>query len=120
MTLPKLDHFIGFIANPHFVQDVAYGTRKITLSSGEKIDMPNVVRNIIESRIIEQYIIYCQEIGFECLKERELYRILKNCPAQQRKALQELDNISADGLQSVERLEEIIKKIGEKGRKLNG
>ena len=39
VILPKIDHFIGFISDLNFVQDVAYGTRKLTLSSGE-IEMP--------------------------------------------------------------------------------
>ncbi len=118
VTLPKIDHFIGFISDPNFVQDVAYGTRKLTLSSGEKIEMPNVVRNIITSRIFKQYMVYCKETGFECLSTRELYRILKFCPAKQKQALQGLDNTSADGLRSIERLEDIARKLGERGRSL--
>ena len=45
LTMPKIDHFIGFISSLHFVQDVAHGTRKLKLSSGETISMPNVVHN---------------------------------------------------------------------------
>ena len=61
---------------------------------------------------------YCNETDFECLSTRELYRILKFCPAKQKQALQSLDNISADGLRSIERLEDIAMKLGEKGRSL--
>jgi hypothetical protein len=25
MTMPKVDHFVAFIASPHLVQDVAHG-----------------------------------------------------------------------------------------------
>ena len=39
ITLPKIDHFIGFISSPHFVQDVAHGTRTLKLSSGETISI---------------------------------------------------------------------------------
>ena len=42
LTMLKIDHFIGFISSPHFVQDVAHGTRTLKLSSGETISMPNV------------------------------------------------------------------------------
>jgi hypothetical protein len=100
VTLPKIDHFIGFISDPNFVQEVAYGTRKLKLTSGEKIEMPNMVRNIITSGIPKQYTEYCKETGFKCLSTRELYRIFKFCPAKQKQALQGLDNTSADGLQS--------------------
>ena len=54
LTLPKIDHFIGFISSPHFVQDVAHGTRTLKLSSGETISMPNVVRNMVAIPIILQ------------------------------------------------------------------
>lgn len=116
LTMPKIEHFIGFISTPHFVQDVAHGTRTLRLSSGETINMPNVIRNIISARIIKQYVAYCEETNFKHLSERELYRVLKFCPAQQKKALQGLDNISADGLRGVEMLSEIIKKLGERGK----
>ena len=69
VTLPKIDHFIGFISGPHFVQDVAHGTRTLKLSSGETISMPNVVRNMVAARIIKQYVSYCKEIEFNHLSE---------------------------------------------------
>ena len=56
LTMPKIDHFIGFISSPHFVHDVAHGTRTLKLSSGETISMPNVVRNVVAARRIKQYI----------------------------------------------------------------
>ena len=114
--MPKIDHFTGFISSPHFVQDVAHGTRTLKLSSGETISMPNVVRNMVAARIIKQYVSYCKEIAFNHLSERQLYRVLKYCPGQQRKALQGLDNISADGRCGVEKLENVIRKLGERGK----
>ena len=67
VTLPKIDHFIGFISSPHFVQDVAHGTCTLKLSSGETNSMPNVVRNMVAARIIKQYVSYCKEITFNHL-----------------------------------------------------
>ena len=72
--------------------------------------MPNVVRNMVAARIIKQYISYCKEITFNHLSERELCRVLKYCPVQQKRALQGLDNISAHGLCGVE-------KLGERGKR---
>ena len=80
------------------------------------LSMPNVVRNMVAARIIKQYVSYCKEITFNHLSERELYRVLKYCPAQLKKALQGLDNISADGLCGVEKLESVIRKLGERGK----
>ena len=37
LIMPKIDHFIGFISSPHFVQDVARGTRTLTLSSRRSV-----------------------------------------------------------------------------------
>ena len=76
--------------------------------------MPNVVRDMVAARIIKQYVSYCKEIAFNHLSERELYRVLKYCPTQQKKALQGLDNISADGLCGVEK--NVIRKLGERGK----
>ena len=70
VTLPKINHFIEFISSPHFVQDVAHGTRTLKLSSGETISMPNVVRNMVAARVIKQYVLYCKEIAFNHLSER--------------------------------------------------
>ena len=111
LTLPKIDHFIGFISSPHFVQDVAHGTGTLKLSSGETISMPNVVRNMVLARIIKQYLSYCKETRFSHLSERELYRVFKYCPAQRKKALQGLDNINAGGLRGVEKLENVIRNV---------
>ena len=61
---------------------------------------------------------YCKETGFKCPSTRELYRILKFCPAKQKQALQGLDNTSADGIRRIERLEDIARKLGERGRSL--
>ena len=47
-------------SSPHFVRDVAQGTRTLKLSSGEIISMPNVVRNMVAARIIKQYVSYCK------------------------------------------------------------
>ena len=76
------------------------------------------MKNIITSRILKQYMAYCKETGSECLSTRELYRILKFCPAKQKQALQGLDNTSADGLRSIECLEDIARKLGERERSL--
>ena len=73
----KVDHFLDFISRPHFVQDVAYGTKTLKLSNGEKMEIPNVVRTVIASRIVDLYQQYCQETGFLSLGRSTLFSILQ-------------------------------------------
>lgn len=73
----KMDHFIDFVSRPEFVQDVAYGTKTIKLSHGEKLTIPNVVRTVIASRIIELYEGYCKETNFQPLGRSSLYSIIQ-------------------------------------------
>ena len=73
----KVDHFLDFISSPLFIQDVAYGTKTLKLSNGEKIDIPNVVRTVIASRLIQLYQSYCVETSFKPLERSTLFNILK-------------------------------------------
>lgn len=73
----KVDHFIDFISSPIFLQDVAYGTRKLKLSSGEEIEIPNMVRTVINSRMVKLYKSYCNETNFTPLGQSTLLAILK-------------------------------------------
>ena len=73
----KVDHFLDFISSPSFLQDVAYGTKTLKLSNGEKIDIPNVVRTVISSRLIQLYQTYCLETCFKPLGRSTLFNILK-------------------------------------------
>ena len=73
----KVDHFLDFIASPSFLQDVAYGTKSLKLSDGEKIEIPNVVRTVIASRLIQLYQSYCAESGFTPMGRSTLFSILK-------------------------------------------
>lgn len=59
-----------------------------------------MIRNIIHSRTIDQYRLYCQSTTngeFSPLSDTLLFNILQKCPATIQKCLAGLDNISADG-----------------------
>ena len=73
----KVDHFLDFISSPTFLQDVAYGTKTLKLSSGEKIEIPNVVRTVVASRLIQLYQAYCKEYEFAPLGQSTLFNIVK-------------------------------------------
>lgn len=61
IDLIKLEHFLRFVDQPYFYQDVVYGTRNIKLDSGEQFVMPNIVRTVTRSTMIEQYIKHCKD-----------------------------------------------------------
>ena len=69
----KLHHFIEFANQPHFYQDGAFGTRELKLDSGEKLTMPNVIRNVTRSTLISQYLQYCDEQKVEPLSHSTLF-----------------------------------------------
>lgn len=114
LDMKKVDHFVEFANRPHFYQDVAYGNKILKLDSGEKIQMPNVVRTVARSTMINQYFEFCKEEQFEPLSRSTLFKILDVREASQRKSLQGLDNIAADGAAGFQTAARIIDDL-EKG-----
>ena len=88
----KLDHFLDFVNRPDFYQDVAFVTRKLRISSGEKITMLNFIRKVTRSTMVRQYLQFCEEEQFEALSHAILFRILKVREVSQQKSLSGLDN----------------------------
>ena len=111
----KLDHFLDFVNRPYFYQDVAFGTRKLMLNSGEKITMPNVIRKVTRSTMVRQYLQFCEEEQFEPLSRATLFRVLEVREASQQKSLSGLDNIAADGSAGFERLDRIVDELNQIG-----
>ena len=108
----QIHHFLDFIQQSNLVQDVASGTRTVSLSMGRKAAMPNVVRTLHKAEIIRLYEASCVE---ECYgstpSTRTLWNILEMCPASQRKSLAGLDNVAAEGSDSFDVLNQVAKKI---------
>ena len=100
IDMVKLDHFLTFVDRPYFYQDVAYGQRTLKLESGERLAMPNIIRTVTRSTMIAQYLVFCEDDGFQPLSRATMYHVLKVREASQRKSLQGLDNVSADGAES--------------------
>ena len=109
----KLDHFLTFVDRPYFYQDVAYGQRTLKLESGERLAMPNIIRTVTRSTMIAQYLVFCEDDGFQPLSRATMYRVLKVREASQRKSLQGLDNVSADGAESFQRIIRIVEELEE-------
>ncbi|KAL9975846.1 hypothetical protein ACROYT_G013055 [Oculina patagonica] len=116
LDMEKVEHFVEFTNRPNFYQDVSYGSKILTLDSGEKIEMPNVVRTVTRSTMIEQYLEYCKEQCYEPLSRSTLFKILEFRKASQRKSLQGLDNTAADGAAGFETLDKLLETL-EKGGK---
>ena len=91
----KLEHFLSFVDQPYFDQAVSFGTKTVKLDSGQRMVMPNIVRTVGRSTMIEQY--RCREEEYQPLGKSTLYRILKVRDASQRKSLWGLDNTAASG-----------------------
>ena len=85
IDLVKLDHFLSFVDQPYFYQDVAYGTRTLKLDVGNHLVMPNVIRIVGRSAIIEQYLKHCCEEDFDPHGKSTLHRILQVREASKRR-----------------------------------
>ena len=85
------------------------------LDSGERIIIPAVIRTLIPSRIISQYMEYCREEGFLPASERSLYRMIEVCSASMQKSLHGLDNVTAKGTEAFDKISAIVESLAEHG-----
>ena len=108
IVMAKLDHFLTFVDRPYFYQDVAYDQRTLKLESGERLAMPNIIRTITGTTMIEQYLAFCEDDGFQPLSRATMYRVLKVRKASQRKSLQGIHNVPADGAEGFQRITQIV------------
>ena len=115
MVVPqeKLAHFLDFITSPHIIQDLPFGEKVLSLSTKEVIKIPNVVRNMIPERIVQQYQAYSKEENFTPLSRSTLLRVLQVCPASTRKSLQGIHYIRSAGAQAFDNLESVAERLGE-------
>ena len=111
----KTNHFVNFLSRPNFLQDVAFGTRTLKLDTGEQITIPNVIRTMVPSRIIKQYVSFCQDTGFKPASERALFRIIEVCATSTQKSLQGLDYFSTEGAQAFDTLVNAVSVLEENG-----
>lgn len=115
MDEEKMQHALSFFFDPSFMQIVSYGTREMKLDSGEKITIPDVVRTLCHSHLVDMYIAYCKETDFQPLGRTSLFHILRACAASKRKNLRGLDNITAEGVEGYTELHRLIDKLKDLG-----
>ena len=111
MDKTKLDHFLEFTSRPYYYQDVAFGSRSVTLESGEELVMPNVVRTVARCTIINQYLEYCEETSFQPISRSSMWRVLEVQEASQLKSLRGLDNTAAEETDAFDTLQRIINEL---------
>lgn len=112
----QVEHFIEFITSQNVIQDLPFGRRKLRLTSGEEIDIPNVFRLLIPSRLVDQYLHFCLETGFKPLGKSTLLKVIaESCGASVRKCMQGLDNYLADGTRAFDDLKVIVEKLSQVG-----
>ena len=119
-TEKQLTHFIEFIQSPHITTDMPFGERKLKLSNGHKVIVPDIIRNIIPSRIVAQYLAYCNESivadDFKPLASSSLFAILDRCSASMRKSLAGLDNFSCDGSTAFDQIRDLCDEMATHGK----
>ena len=98
----QLDHFIHFITCPYIIQDLPFGQKKLHLSNGNILEVPNVIRSLIPERIAAQYKQYCT-----------MLRVLSACNATVRRCLQGLDYFVADGDSAFGELIDLLSQISD-------
>ena len=64
MDRKQLDHFINFITSGHLIQDLPFGEKRLKLTSGKEIKVPNISHKMIPQQVAEQYTAFCQETEF--------------------------------------------------------
>ena len=124
---------MDFLQHGGVMQDVASVIRMVKLSTGRKTKIPNATRTVHKAEAIRLYISSCDMEGYTQMNgrpsERNLWNILSNCPASQRKSLAGLDNVALEGSDSFDMLikicktlenEDLIKKLTEGRRYLKG
>ena len=83
-----LDHFLAFITSPKIVQILPFGKRPLTLNSGARMEISQVIRKVLPSRLIKQYNQNCSEEDYALLSTCTLLRILAEaCVTPVRKSL---------------------------------
>ncbi|CAF1457032.1 unnamed protein product [Rotaria sordida] len=106
----QVAHFLDFIISPHVCTDMPFGEKVLKLSSGIELFIPNTIRNMGPTRIIDQYLLYCEEMcsDFEPLGKSSLFTILDACKASTRKSLQGINYFAAEAGEAFDGIRKMI------------
>jgi hypothetical protein len=102
LTVVKAQHFIDFLFTTGILQEVAYGTTKLKLDSGDKITVSNTILNGIYEHAVKEYIIHCREINYCPLGRSTLLKMLDKMKPHTRKKLSGVDSFVVEGIEAFE------------------
>ena len=75
-----------------------------------------MIRLLIPSRLVDQYLHFCQETGFKPLGKSTLLKLIsESCGASVRKCMQGLDNYLAEGTKAFDDQRAIVDKLSQTG-----
>ena len=109
--MEKARDFIEFFSRSTFLQDVAFGTKTLKLSSGERIPIPSVVHTMTASKIIYLYHEECREHDVEPLKDRTCFCLLEVCSSSKQKSLEGLDNTSSTCEEALKTIASLVENL---------
>ena len=112
LNMEKVRDLIKFFCRSTLLQDVAFGTKTLKLSSGDRILIPSVVHTMTAKKIIYLYHEECCEDGVKPLREHTCFRLLEVCSTSKQKSLQGLDNMSTTGEEAFETIASIVGNLG--------
>ncbi|CAF3347131.1 unnamed protein product [Rotaria sp. Silwood2] len=112
-SFDQIEHFIDIIVSPHVCTDMPFGENRLKLFDGTILFVPNTIRNMAPSRIINQCHTFCEENvpGFSPFKSSSLSKILEICKASSRKSLQWLNYFAADGGEAFDSLTTMVENL---------
>lgn len=72
ISTESLEHFIDFITSSHIIKDLPFGQKTLKMESGEVVAIPNVVRSLTSSSLINQYFQLCEEESVSPIGKKHL------------------------------------------------
>lgn len=106
-----IQHFLQYLHESGSLQTAAYGTNKYTFEDGNKALVPKPVLCGIRTHICAAYIDFCNENQLSHLSFSSLMKIINEIKPAPQSQLSGLDNFLVDGIEAIETLILIVKKL---------
>ncbi|XP_061170628.1 uncharacterized protein LOC133180030 [Saccostrea echinata] len=107
----KLEHFLDFVTSSQVIKDLPLGEKTLTLTTGELIQTPYVIRCLAPATIVRQYSQLCLEENFEAIGESTMYKILSECSAAVRRSVEGVDYYVAEASEAFRELEHVVREM---------
>ena len=104
MDIGTAEHFLDFLFSLGILQDIAHGTTKEKIQSGEEQCIAHAVITSKFSHTITFYKQYCDSTKYSPLSDSNLWCILHVINPSQQKCLAELDDVIAAAMTGFETL----------------